>query len=212
MNKAALALAFALFIPTAARADIIIQDSGRGWIGNLAGANGNTAPNNYIAGSELNEGEFRNHFDFSIPTLSGSLTSATLTLDNPLKDPLSVTNTYSVYSLGAYGTYGFSDIGSGTLYGSVEIGFPGTATVTLDSAALAALAAAQGGTFSVGGIDSGENSTNNFDFGDTGPNDASTLVFLTLETGPATPEPSAFVLLGSAAAVGLAGGWRLRRG
>jgi hypothetical protein len=131
---------------------ITIGDAGRGWISPLAGNNGNDPTNNYIAGSLAEFGvtfQFRNHFDFSIPYLSGPVASATLTLDNPLH--LGFTYTYSVFSLGSFGSYSYADIGAGTLYGSVSISTYGAVTILLNDAAVAAIDGHQGSTFSLGG-------------------------------------------------------------
>ena len=122
----------------------------------MQGPNGNSPSENYAAGYNGEPGAFRDHFDFPIPDLSGTLTSAVLSLENPI--PVGDPNTYSVSSLGAYGTYGFSEIGMGTLYGAVIISESesagGTVTISLDAAAIADILADQGGTFSLGGVDS----------------------------------------------------------
>ncbi|HEY1785849.1 MAG TPA: PEP-CTERM sorting domain-containing protein, partial [Pirellulales bacterium] len=100
--------------------------------------------------------------------------------------------TYSLYSLGAFGTYGFSDIGSGTFYGSLEISTEGIETISLNAAALADITAGQGGTFSLGGIDSGETAypaTTEGNFAFTTSDNSVSLALVT------TPEPSTLALL-----------------
>jgi hypothetical protein len=220
MKRALSALVgLSLLVPAVANASVINEsESGRGWINNESGANGNSPGLGYVAGNPdgiegTPPGLFRAHFDFSIPSLGGTLTSATLSLANP--DPMVLdnvsylgghggsTNTFSLYSLGAYSTYSslsptaaFAALGGGTLYGSVSISDNGTATVTLNSAALAAITADQGGTFSLAGIDSGENTSLGYDFANTRfPDNPTTL---SLNVNPSvTPEPASMTLIGT---------------
>ena len=72
-----------------ARADLTtLSASSDGFLSNGAVSdNGNTLFNNYIAGSFLDQA-YRDHFDFQIPVLTGTLTSATRTLVNPPSDIL----------------------------------------------------------------------------------------------------------------------------
>jgi hypothetical protein len=206
--------ALVLLIPALANADTIdvIDASARGFIDAVAGANGNNSTNGYVAGNPAGfegspPGPDRDHFDFSIPSFSGTLSGATFSLSNPapmVLDNMSFlgghgggTNTFTVYSLGSYGTYGFSDIGSGTAYGNATISGNGTVTITLNSAALTAIMNDEGGTFSLGGVDSGEFTSLGYDFGNTRfPNNPTAL---TLDIGPATstPEPASITLLAS---------------
>jgi hypothetical protein len=136
--------------------------------------------------------------DFPIPVLSGPLTGATLTLDNPFQ---SGSDTYTVYSLGAFGTYASSDIGTGTEYGNVGISGAGPVTITLNAAALTAIEAAQGGTFSLGGLISAENVDYDFGFD---PSASKTI--LTLDV--AVPEPSTFIIWSLLGGLGVTLVWR----
>ncbi len=215
MKRATLVLAaLALLLSYVGPADadmIVLNDSGEGWLSLQFGSDGNTSSNNYIAGSS-GAGQFRDHFDFSIPTLSGALTGATLTLDNSGGHEGGATTTFTVSGLGVFGTYGYSDIGTGTEYGSVAISASGTVTITLDAAALAALSADQGGTFSLGGVDSGEAAFPRESDDFYGSGFSFTPNTLTLETTSAVPEPSSLALIVTASVTGLGYfGWRRRR-
>jgi PEP-CTERM motif-containing protein len=197
-----------------ARADFIISESGRGWESQFIGNNGNTAGTNYVAGFSSG-GIFRNHFDFPIPSLGGVLTGATLSLGN-FSSAVSAhqggTNTFAVSSLGAFGTYpSYTQIGTGTPYGSVDISASVTATITLNAAALVDIAAQQGGTFSLGGVDSGESGSGR-DFG-ASQGLATTLTLSVAAAAAApVPEPASLALWGMATAT-FAGyfGWRRRK-
>lgn len=204
-----------------ARAGSVTLDAtGRGWIDyetdpnsmffHTQFANGNTPGNFYTAGGIGLDLE-RDHFDFAIPAFSGTLVGATLSLDN-FAPPGHVggPTTFSVSSLGMYGTYGFMSIGAGTPYGSATINASGTVTIALNAAALAAISADQGGTFSLGGVDSGEANYANYDFEFT-RSAADAVTSLTLDTRPtSTPEPASLMLLGIGV-LGLVGyRWRKR--
>lgn len=195
-------------LKSAEASTVSIDASGRGWmLGNPSNPysgsgipNGNTPGNNYVSGSEPGSPAlFRNHFDFLIPTLPGKLVAATLMLDNPvmLDNPnvqghLGGTHSYSVYSLGPFGTYSFSGIGSGTPYGSTIISASGAVNISLNLLARNAITAAQGTTFSIGGVNSGESlfPARELDFAYSGINEKSRLVlqFATV------PEPSSLAL------------------
>ena len=145
---------------------ISLSATGQGWrtLGPFTPQPNNDPSNNYVVGncgydpppgnSGCNSGEFRNFFQFSIPSFSGTLVSADLVL-YPLDIELlqSPSLTYQVTSLP--GSFVFGDLGTGTFYGSrtytsADALGPALA-ISLDADALNAIMAAAGGAFGVGG-------------------------------------------------------------
>ena len=180
---------------------INVDTAARGWIQTDNSDNGNSPINNYFAGSV--DSLYRNHFDFAIPSFTGALDSASFVLRNDFvpNSHTGATHTYSLYSLGAYGSYGFSDIGSGTGYGSVTISSGGIVSVTLNASAIADISAAQGGTFSLEGVHSGEISGSmNFDFGNI-VGDASSTQLILNTSSAAVPEPTTLAIFGIGAGI-----------
>jgi hypothetical protein len=191
-----------------------IPASGRGWVTNTGGNNGNIPGNNYLAGNGGSD-LFRNHFDFQIPAVANTLMGAILRLDNPAApfDPdynsdshQGGTHNYAVYGIGPFGSYGFAGIGAGPLYGSETIAGNGTVFVYLNADAVFAISAAQGGTFSLGGVDSGETifslTQQEVDFANSGGSFVTTLILSVV------PEPSSLAL-GAFGLIGFAiWGWR----
>lgn len=178
--------------------DFSINDSEEGWVcnGACAGNNGTDPNNNYIAGV-LTGDQYRNWFEFSIPTLTGgSLVSATFEVNEGGSSHMGGSLTYAVYGLSAQPLV-FTDVSASNPFGSVVTTNASNGTtldITLNAAALAAIGAAQGGNIFIGGIDSGElASTDTFDFASEG---ASTV--LSLQTAPSSvPEPSSWALFTS---------------
>ena len=135
-----------------------IRTCGQGWINNgNHGSNGNSSDNNYIVGNcgfnDCNAGEFRDFFQFSIPSFSGPILTADLVLQtwSTVLDQ-SPSLTYQVTSLPA--TFGFGDLGTGTvdgtrIYTSTDANM--TELIPLDAAAFTDIKAAGGDTFGVGG-------------------------------------------------------------
>jgi hypothetical protein len=203
--------ALLLLMTAAARADLMdITASERGWVCTPAdssfcspGNNGADPGNNYV--TELAQGisgnpdvKFRNWFEFAIPTLTGSLVSATLSLDDP--QHLGGNFTYAVYGLSAQ-PLAFSDVTTTNPFGSIGTTAASTGTtltIALDAAALAAIVADQGGNLFIGGIDSAENANPSGVLGDFLSSGATSHSVLNLTTSaPAVPEPSSWVLLGT---------------
>ena len=215
----------ALVAPSAAWADTFnIAASERGWVctpspscaaGNVGTSNNGATPfNNYVAGFSSGQGQFRDWFEFAIPTLTGgSLVSATLNLDQPGVEPGHVGGalTYAVYGLSGQPVV-FTDVSTSNPFGSVGTSSASdgtTVVITLNAAALAAIGADQGGFIFIGGIDSGENSNvTAVDFASTV---ALQKTVLDLQTASVmAPEPSSLFLLG-AGLLGLAGARRRKR-
>ena len=137
-------------------ADIILLD---------AAARGNISnPDNSISTfifAGFITSEERDWFEFSIPHLSGPVISATLDLFQPQFGHIGGNLVYSVYALSGKPLH-FSEIPSGTLYGSISTNSSTNGTtlfITLDAAALAAIQGTQGGNVFIGGIDTGEKGT-----------------------------------------------------
>lgn len=203
-------------------AEIVTLDAtGRGSMSTYLGGsdNGNyPLVDDYYAGSNQ-QYKNRSHFDFSIPEFEGVLTSATLNLYNRPLVPgyfgfpgshYGGTNTYTLYSLGEWGTYTFEGIGTGTVYGAIDISGNGNIDIQLNEAALAAITAAQGETFSLGGVNSSENSGGYIgDFASTdGYFSRLTFEFKAAEV----PEPSSLILLGGLGLISLVGFiWRQKK-
>ncbi len=95
------------------------------------------------------------------------------------------------------GVAAFSDLGSGQLFGTGTASTSqtsGTLTITLDAAAIAAIIAAEGGKFAVGGaLTSISGSSAQFLFG-ASINDFATT--LTLDVSP-VPEPASLTIFGA---------------
>lgn len=201
----------ALFVAVLApAATVTFNASSQGWVNIPDG----TGPNaNYIVGNcglgDCGSGEYRNYFSFSISGISGTITSAVLSLDTyGLSLAQSPSITYQVTSLG--GTFGFADLGTGTLYGSRTYSGADSFEVlpiTLNQAAMSAISAASGGTFSLGGrissgVTFGAEEPNQLIFGGSDSGVPQLIVNYSEGNGPVeTPEPASIVL----AAAGLLG-------
>ncbi len=158
LKIAPLVLLFAI-VPAGAEV-LFVNASERGSVDSDGSSNGASASNFFFAGFLFVQE--RDWFEFPIPALSGTLVSGTLNLDQPQFGHQGGQLLYSVYALGSQPA-NFSDVNANaaTLYGSVstDAATDGTAvSITLDAAALAAIAGSQRGDFFIGGIDSGENS------------------------------------------------------
>jgi len=152
---------------------------------------------NYITG--FHEGdEYRSFFVFVLPDVA-EITGATLDFQYAGFSNVSGPLTLLVYEYngdasalmsGLAGTAGFDDLGSGTLFGSLEIPLGiNSFSVSLNSSAVASLNAHAGGVFAIGGRASSALPGEQFVFGGTL---VSPPVFLSLSV---VPEPASWVLL-----------------
>jgi hypothetical protein len=207
-----LVLALIVLAPSAWADLLNISASERGWVctgSNLycptADNNGTAANNNYFAGAQISgfpgnpEAQFRDWFEFSIPTLTGALVSATLNLDEPADGNMNGPFTYAVYGLSGQPLV-FTDVTNSDAFGSVGTSSASngtTVTITLNASALAAIGADQGGNIFIGGIDSGElsSSTSASTFGDFAGSSPGGTAYNTVLSLQTTPEPSSLLLL-----------------
>ncbi len=143
----------------------VIQASVEGWIDDTGAGNGGSG--NYIVGNcavsgcNGTDGEYRDYFVFDLSGVSGPITSASLSLGNGSTgfngSPATYTSwdvTTSVGELETGSLAAYADLGSGAQYASTAVGFSDNGTqvgITLDGAALSALNAAEGGSFTIGG-------------------------------------------------------------
>ena len=194
-----------ILAPAAMAATITVNPSGRGLTTETAGyagdqGNYDNATNNYGAGGSGGV-VARDYFNFLIP--SGSWTSATLALDEPGTGHSGGSTTFNVYSLsgdpsGNEVAYPFATLGSGTLYGTVNLSSSDDGTtvdIVLNSSALADILAAAGGatTLNIAGVSSGEG-TGALDFLSTGSGAQSVLILS--DDASAVPEPGSIALMG----------------
>ncbi len=153
-----LAAAATLGLAIAPHADAVtVTDSGEGWISQNGATDGSAAVNNYLTGNcgagSCAVGEYRNFFDFSIPTLDGVATAVTLVLPTAEVALLQGPSMQVTFTSGGNT---FASLGTGTVYGSrtyTTADYNQTVSITLDAAAVAAINAAQGGTFEISGRD-----------------------------------------------------------
>ena len=151
---------------------VTLDATARGWYVTSAGSptvfvNGVAAGNNYFVGhppdSVFGNSSFRNWFGFDLAGLSGTLSSATLLLTNPPGGFNSVDQfeQYTIFdvtsgfaSLGSPNLLVYSDLGSGTAYGSYTASIADNASVieiSLNVAAVGAIQASLGSQFALGG-------------------------------------------------------------
>jgi len=182
-----------------------LSDVGRGLVRSSGTNNLNTSSGNILVGS-LGVVQYANHFDFAIPEFT-QVWSATLVITDNYAHTVAASTTYSVSALSEADIYTFSDIGTGTAYGSAII--PGSANVnpytvdiSLNSAALAAIQADRGSVFTLGGVDAGTGTYSDFNTGSV-----STLYLVV-----SAPEPGANALAVGCLVTGAVGFLRRRSG
>lgn len=188
MKKIALAsvAAFGLLIGSQASATVLTAQ-GAGWC-TTGGCNSDVATISNVAAGYSDT--YRDFFNFNLAGITGTVTSATLSISNFASD--SYSNGALDYILHAATSISYGGLGSGTTLASVPLsqidtGIDHSVSITLNQAALAALQAAEGNSFLFGGVDTDSGLV----FGYT----ASPVVTLTLQTS-AVPEPSSIALVG----------------
>jgi hypothetical protein len=211
MIGAASAALFAAMASAAAASEIVVSDSGRGWINSSGSDLPTEAGQNYLTGycGPLvcsAPGEYRDYFSFSVPVLDGPLVGATLQIDTAeIQLEQSDALTYGVTSTSSLS---FSSLGTGTLFGQETFDASedeDMEDIVLNVDALSAITAAQGGSLTLSGRVlapiSFHGALNQYLFGNSSislGDPSNHLVDLVLETGPAnapTPEPATWMLL-----------------
>ncbi len=175
---------------------VILTATARGWYRSDGSDNGASADNNYIAGvcgssDEClgDDADYRNWFLFDLEGIQSQITSATLSLYVPSPDGYISPNpslTYTTYDVetspstvaGSGGLPVYNDLGSGIVFGSVIATNASEGTsllVDLNAAGLAWINEFRGGDWVIGGA-------------------------VTERGSGEIPEPSTYILLGSALA------------
>jgi hypothetical protein len=200
MASAVVAAATACAAAAEASTYSVLADS-QGWIRQDGADNTPSAANNYVAGNcglgDCGAGEFRNLFTFTLPSLDGVLSSATLFLDTAeIHLQQDSTITYQVTSTSGFN---FASLGTGVLFGSrtySEADAMQVLGITLNADALSAIAA--GGTLTLSGrvtspttFDGG--ALNQYLFGRSGDGPANRLDLVT--GASAVPEPETWALM-----------------
>ncbi len=220
------AFAVAALSPNVNGSVIVIDDATRGYFTPATNSGTTLAGNNYRAGfcpgppGGCNSGpaEFRDFFTFAIPQLDGPVISAVLTLSSAgVGTADSPSMTYQITSIPT--VFGFSDLGTGTVYGSrVYTQADGASSpsnpegtnqsIALDAAGIGAILSNT--TFGIGGrittLSANPTTEMIFDSSGTGVCPAC-IVQLQITTQSAVPEPATYGLFG----VVLAALWVFRR-
>jgi hypothetical protein len=156
---------------TTATGSTVLDATGDGWYSQIGNPNGISPSNNYIAGicgssDSCNGDDLDRHdfFVFNLGNITGTVLSASLSIGNPsdgyINPAPSATYTSwdvttSIADLGVTSGIGiYDDLGSGTQYASTQVSAADNGTqvqIDLNPAAIAAIQAAEGGSFAVGG-------------------------------------------------------------
>ena len=168
-----------------------------------------TADGNYLTGFYVG-GEYRSFFNFDLSSISGPITSATfnISLDSTFGSSPTTIETLGIFDYtgsisdligNTGGVAAFTDLGTGTLYGSGSASTgatTGTMSIAFNASGLSDMNAAIGGYFAVGGaLTSLSGSSSEFLFGSS-LGVPLTLFELEFSTVP-VPEPATMLLLGS---------------
>ena len=210
---------------SAQAATVTLDATNRGWYGALGDKNSGSASSNYLVGdcrgpncggSGVGDSNYRNWFSFDVSGVSGTITGAKLRLFNPILEEEGTAfasvdglETYAVHEvtttlaalLGGTGLAGWTDLGDGTVFGSVDVTADDNGAfieIILNADALAALNAATG-NFTVGGAVTSLNDEEDDEhvFGTTQGEQNITQLVLTVEDVVAVPAPATLLLLGS---------------
>jgi hypothetical protein len=203
-----------LIVPGLQAGTFTFNSSDSGWYdsttgGNAKGAGGPTNLN-YFAGQFPTNGgnDYNDYFVFNISGLTGSIVSATLTLDDsgtgavaggPLTYNVgSVSDPASSVSSSNPSLTIYNDLASGTLYGSeAGINAAGNVVITLDAAALTALGSAGSGFVFGGYITPIADASNHYLFTNPNPaNDPTDVQLSIVTTSSSVPEPASLTLVG----------------
>ena len=220
------AFVFAALAENAHASVLVVNDATRGWVTPSTDSGLGLAGNNYRAGfcpgppggCMGGPAEFRDFFTFAIPQLDGPVISAVLTLSTAGVSTVdSASMSYQITSIPS--VFAFTDLGTGTVYGSrVYTQADGASnpsnpagtnqSITLDAAGIAAILSNT--TFGIGGriTTLGSSPTSEFIFDSSGSGVCPTCIAeLQITTATTVPEPGTYGLF----AAGCAALWALRR-
>ncbi len=205
LKQCSLGLLILCMASTLSYGSIQISVTSSGWYSD-SGSHGSANPNYFVRTNGT--GNYRNFFVFDLSSVTETIVSAMLKLENPQTLKNGITSTYTLFDVstsiptlvasqsGATGIY--SDLGTGTSYGSATINnsvSPGFVEIAINNSAIAALNSASG-LFALGGAFSAASSTLTEAFsGTSGPQYERTLILEVEQTSTSSdtgvvPEPA----------------------
>lgn len=229
-----LALGLVASAPAQSNATMVIRSATDSGSYNLAGTH-NPTNVGYIAGNaQLGTSPqtwtvYRNFLTFDLSGITDTITGAVLRLYNPTNgywSPGQPTETFELFDVstsiteltagGSGKSAIYADLGSGTSFGSRVFSSADNNTIVeivLNSSAIAALEAARGSGFAIGGAVTSLDALNNneYVFGATGWGTEIRELVLTTSPAAAVPEPSTLASGMVAGLVGLGYAWRRRK-
>lgn len=176
-------------------ATFFVDPAERGWFNETPDDNGTAPTNNYIAGICCGNGEYRNFFEFAIPVLDGPVVAVNFLIDAANYISPDASETYQITSIP--GVFGFTDLGTGTVWGSrvyTEADEGNTTTIAFNGAGIAAVVS--GGTLQFGGrlTTIGQTTAEEAIFSSSS---AGFLTRLEITTLSDVPEPATYSLVGA---------------